>query len=128
MGVLLYEMIFKDLPFDAYQATRNRYNKSCKAFESGGSWPGDKYISEEASSLISGLLRVDPKTRLGVSGWQQLKAHPFFRGLDWSKLANKEYPTPLKHIVSRHPLHTEKYDEELDTQASLESCQTIEEF
>ena len=116
MGVLLYEMIFKDLPFDAYQVTRMRCSKSCKAFESGGSWPGGKYISEEASSLISGLLKVDPKTRLGVSSWSEIKTHPFFQGLDWNRLANKDYPSPLKSIVSCFPLHISKFEEDSDTQ------------
>lgn len=83
MGVLLYEMIFQDLPFDAYQINRLRVNKSCKAFESGGSWPTDKFISEEASSLISGLLRTEPGDRLGVSDWNNIKSHPFFKEVDW---------------------------------------------
>lgn len=89
MGVLLYEMIFKDLPFDAYQVSRTRYNKNYKAFESGGSWPSDRIVSEEASNLIAGLLRVDPKSRIGVSDWSEIKNHPFFNQLDWQQLASK---------------------------------------
>ena len=103
-------MIFNDLPFDAYQVSRMRYNKKAKAFESGGSWPGDKFISEEASSLIYGLLRVDPKARLGVSSWSEIKNHPFFYGFDWNKLASKCYPSPLRSIVSCFPLRTAKLE------------------
>ena len=70
------------------------------------------YISEEAQSLLSGvlphpftilmnrnnsssytqLLTRDPKLRLGSGhkDGREIKAHPFFKGLDWDKLYRKE--------------------------------------
>ena len=37
--------------------------------------------------LISG-----PKERLGINGVQEIKAHPFFVGIEWKKLSQKRPP------------------------------------
>jgi hypothetical protein len=29
---------------------------------------------------------ADPKDRLGVNGVEEIKAHPFFTGINWQKL------------------------------------------
>ena len=31
-------------------------------------------------------LVTDPKDRLGINGVEEIKAHPFFAGISWSKL------------------------------------------
>ncbi|XP_066996489.2 ribosomal protein S6 kinase delta-1 [Anabrus simplex] len=43
------------------------------------------YVSEEAQSLIRELLRYNPQERLGsgITGTEELKAHPFFNNVDW---------------------------------------------
>jgi serine/threonine protein kinase len=35
-------------------------------------------MSSEAKDLISRLLKTNPKERLGVNGYAELKSHPFF--------------------------------------------------
>ncbi|XP_071447347.1 ribosomal protein S6 kinase delta-1 isoform X2 [Hetaerina americana] len=44
-----------------------------------------EYISLEAKSLLTELLRPDPLERLGsgINGIENLKSHPFFHGIDW---------------------------------------------
>ena len=50
-------------------------------------------------SLIDSLLQMDPKKRLGMQGHQELKAHPFFNGVDWDRLRNQELPAPTYDVV-----------------------------
>lgn len=54
-----------------------------------------QYVSATATNLISGLLTVDPKARLGAKGgWAEIKAHPWFNEINWDKLLNKELKPP----------------------------------
>lgn len=50
------------------------------------------HVSPAAVSFLSGLIERDVKKRLGSSGTdaEDLKSHPFFDGLDWEKVFNKE--------------------------------------
>jgi len=49
-------------------------------------------ISDEARDLILKLLERDPQKRLGsgTKGAENIKSHPFFKELDWSKLSKRE--------------------------------------
>ena len=49
------------------------------------SFPPEAGLSTEAISLIRGLL-TDRTQRLGRHSTQEIKEHPFFRGIDWSSL------------------------------------------
>ena len=50
-------------------------------------WPAiPEDMSEEARDLIERLLAEDPDQRLGSMGAAEVKRHPFFNGVDWSKL------------------------------------------
>ena len=44
------------------------------------SWP------HQVSSILFRKLVADPKDRLGVNGVEEIKAHPFFTGVNWQKL------------------------------------------
>ena len=65
-------------------------------------FPG--YISPEAKDLISKLLDVNPKTRLGSghNGVKAIKSHIFFKGIDWELLEQKHVEPPYKpeHLKS----------------------------
>eukprot|EP00828_Plagiopyla_frontata_P020799 TRINITY_DN2668_c0_g1_i2.p1 TRINITY_DN2668_c0_g1~~TRINITY_DN2668_c0_g1_i2.p1 ORF type:complete len:146 (-),score=19.08 TRINITY_DN2668_c0_g1_i2:52-489(-) len=73
--------------------------------------PMKPYFSQEASSLLNGLLCVDPKRRLGYSNddAQEIKSHPFFGEIDWDKILNKKYLAPFKPKVSG-PLDLRHFD------------------
>lgn len=43
-------------------------------------------LSAEARDLISKLLARDPKKRLGYRGAAEVRAHPFFRMIEWEKI------------------------------------------
>ncbi|XP_042548582.1 ribosomal protein S6 kinase-like 1 isoform X1 [Dipodomys spectabilis] len=46
------------------------------------------WLSRPAASLLTELLQFEPKQRLGAggAGARQLKSHPFFRSIQWSRL------------------------------------------
>lgn len=49
------------------------------------------YLSPPCYDLLCGLL-CDPSKRLGKNGISEIQKHPFFEGLDWSKLHEEEPP------------------------------------
>ncbi|XP_041030534.1 ribosomal protein S6 kinase delta-1 isoform X1 [Carcharodon carcharias] len=46
------------------------------------------HMSEEARSVVQQLLQYNPSERLGagVSGFEDIKSHPFFSTMDWSRV------------------------------------------
>lgn len=60
---------------------------------------GDE-ISPDARSLLTGLLTRDPQQRLGVTGAESIKSHPFFaKHIDFKKLMQKKIQPPFKPNV-----------------------------
>ena len=45
-------------------------------------------MSQEAFDFIDRLLDLDPMTRLGTHGVEEVMRHPFFNGIDWEQLQN----------------------------------------
>lgn len=50
-------------------------------------------MDENTKSILLGLLERDPTKRLADAA--HVKAHPYFKGLDWEKLLRKEVPAPF---------------------------------
>jgi serum/glucocorticoid-regulated kinase 2 len=53
-------------------------------------------MSDDARSLLEGLLTRDPAKRLGG---EAIRKHPFFKGLDWEKLEARDIEAPWKPPV-----------------------------
>ncbi len=53
--------------------------------------PLDANLSLEADNLIRRLVTV-PEARLGVNGSEEIKKHPFFRGVDWDNIRKSRAP------------------------------------
>ena len=49
----------------------------------------------EAADLVR-LLVEDPKQRLGYNGVEEIKAHAFFEGVDWSRVWEMTPPVPVE--------------------------------
>lgn len=66
------------------------------------------YVSPVAKDFISALLDVSDTTRLGAGsdGVTNIKKHPFFNGLDWELLEQKQISPPFvpPHSVLKGPL------------------------
>lgn len=53
------------------------------------------YLSDEAKDIISKFLDVNEHTRMGATGVDDIKTHPFFSGIDWDLLEQKHLEPPL---------------------------------
>jgi hypothetical protein len=53
--------------------------------------------------LISGFLEVDEKKRLGSTGIEKIKAHPFFQTIDWDRLMQKHVIPPAMPPQKTYP-------------------------
>eukprot|EP01156_Anaeramoeba_ignava_P017659 Anaeramoba_ignava/a89759_109.p2 GENE.a89759_109~~a89759_109.p2 ORF type:complete len:459 (+),score=150.83 a89759_109:35-1411(+) len=89
LGIVLYEILHRLPPF--YSTNRQvMYKKILNA-----PIKFSNRISEDAKSLISCLLIREPMLRLGTGkkGFENIKKHSFFYGVDWNKVYEKEYET-----------------------------------
>ena len=53
--------------------------------------PDDVLISREAEDLIAKMVN-DSDKRLGKNGVDEIKAHPFFKNVDWNNIRNTKAP------------------------------------
>lgn len=87
LGVITYEFLYGIPPFHAETPE--------KVFEnilSGHIEWHDDYVefSEEARDFMAALMTLDPAERLGSNGTEEVKAHPFFEGIEWDKVTITE--------------------------------------
>ena len=47
--------------------------------------PAEANLSTNATDILNKLI-ADPEVRLGRNGAEEIKAHPFFEGFDWSDM------------------------------------------
>lgn len=95
-GVVMYEMMCGRLPF---------YNRDHDVlFElillQQVKFP--RTLSDDAKSLLGGMLIKNPKERLGggEGDVKEITSHPFFKNVNWSDLIEKKVPPPFKPQVT----------------------------
>lgn len=86
LGCLLYQMIVGSPPFKA----ASEYLTFQKVIDRDFSYPGD--YPPAARDLTEKLLAAEPSARIGANDMSELKAHPFFEGIDWSTLRSGSAP------------------------------------
>jgi len=99
-GILMYEMLYGATPFrgsnrDATFSSIKKDKIQFPQHKRGG-------ISKECKDLLKTLLLRDPKKRLGSSGGaEDIKDHPFFKGVKWQLVRNQNPPIipQLKHAL-----------------------------
>ena len=92
LGCLLYEMLVGQLPFPIKRGAKINLD----IYKNKIKFP--RYLNEDARDLISQLLIIDPKKRLGSGkgGAEQIKKHPFFEEINWDDIWNKKIIPPFK--------------------------------
>ena len=89
VGVILFEMLVGYAPFCSEKTKDVCYKVlNWKEFLK---IPDDVIISPEAEDLIAKMV-TDSDKRLGKNGVDEIKAHPFFKKIDWNNIRNTKAP------------------------------------
>ncbi|RKP22457.1 kinase-like protein [Syncephalis pseudoplumigaleata] len=89
LGAIMFECLVGYPPFcseSAHETYRKIMNWNEHLY-----FPDDVIISKEAEDLIRRLICA-PEHRLGRNGAHEIRAHPFFRGVDWDTIRDVEAP------------------------------------
>eukprot|EP01006_Ploeotia_vitrea_P035537 TRINITY_DN65896_c12_g1_i2.p2 TRINITY_DN65896_c12_g1~~TRINITY_DN65896_c12_g1_i2.p2 ORF type:complete len:370 (+),score=150.14 TRINITY_DN65896_c12_g1_i2:391-1500(+) len=96
LGIMIYELTQLRLPFrsdhDIVYQKHIRFKVP---------------VSSSCVSIVNALLQQNPDQRLGSGprGIDEIKSHPWFGGVDWSRMARKGYRPPFKPDVNRANCH-----------------------
>ncbi|KAA3489587.1 phototropin-1-like isoform X1 [Gossypium australe] len=81
LGILVYEMLYGYTPFRG----RTRQKTFANVLRKDLKFPRSTQVSLHAKQLMYRLLDRDPKSRLGWrEGANEIKRHPFFKGVNWA--------------------------------------------
>ncbi|EAA36586.3 hypothetical protein GE21DRAFT_2038 [Neurospora crassa] len=123
LGILIYEFLTGYPPF--YH--NNPLEIYRQIVEKPVLFPSSTEISEEAKDIIRSFCTVDRTMRLGnmSGGAARVKAHPWFKGVDWEAVEQRRHKGPIIPHLS-HPgdascfdvypeqdVHNEAYTEEM---------------
>ncbi|CAK9142824.1 unnamed protein product [Ilex paraguariensis] len=123
VGIILFEFICGIPPFTAEHPEiifNNILNRKIP-------WPSvPTDMSYEAKDLIDRFLIHDPNQRVGAKGSSEVKAHPFFRGVNWDNFALRKaafVPHPdsvddTSYFVSRYSGMPDDDDDDSSNSAS----------
>lgn len=104
VGIIAFEMLFGGPPFSDERhepmITSQRVTRWRQYFH----LPADPRVGRDARDLLRGLI-CDMQDRVTAC---QIRVHPFFRGLDFSRL--REMEPPIKPVVNG-PLDTSNFDD-----------------
>lgn len=119
LGILLFEQVSGYSPF-ADAAAADQMVICRQILKSEPVFP-PHVKDRDLKDLVGRLLTKDASKRLGCThgGAGEVKAHPFFRHVDWAALRAKTVPVPWTPLL-RTPLDTsnfDPYDETDDAQA-----------
>nr|KYP58604.1 Phototropin-1 [Cajanus cajan] len=119
LGILIYEMLYGYTPFRG----KTRQKTFANILHKDLKFPKSKPVSLQTKQLIYWLLQRDPKDRLGSrEGANEIKRHPFFRGVNWALVRCMQPPELDAPLL----LTTEEEEEKKvkDTNPELEDLQT----
>ena len=106
LGVIMFEMMIGYPPFFSESST-----ETCKKILD---WKNtlnirpEANISKEAEDILRKLI-TDPENRLGVNGAEEIKSHPFFKGIDWNHIKETLIPPFIPDL--KNNFDTKYFDE-----------------
>ncbi|MBA0747504.1 hypothetical protein Gogos_004415 [Gossypium gossypioides] len=107
LGVLIYFLLQGEMPFGSWrQSELDTFAKSARGY-----FILSHNLSPEAVDLITKLLEVDEKTRLGSHGSSSVRSHLWFDGVDWKGIKDRTCPVP-QELASRVAQHLEMHSED----------------
>lgn len=115
LGVLMFEMLVGTLPFTC----KDRKQTMTQILRAKLRMP--EFLSLEAQSLLRALFKRNPANRLGAGplGSAEIRNHPFFAKIDWSKLLKRELNPPFQPTV--HADETYYFDREFTSRTPKDS-------
>ncbi|KAI9322042.1 Pkinase-domain-containing protein [Zopfochytrium polystomum] len=104
LGILTYEMLFGTTPFKG----KDRNTTFRRIVSEDVTYPAEgQVLSSQCKNVIKKLLHKDDTKRLGSrAGASDVKAHPFFKGMNWALL---RHSTPPIQPALAHPLDTSNF-------------------
>ncbi|RFU73429.1 serine threonine- kinase tel1 [Trichoderma arundinaceum] len=103
LGAFLYEMLTGLPPFYDEDVEERRRKTLSEPLEFS------ELLPASAQDLLTKLLARRPEERLGEKGAFEIKIHPFFSGLDWNKVARREYVPAFKPPEMATSFRQERY-------------------
>ncbi|XP_066196395.1 RAC-beta serine/threonine-protein kinase-like [Sylvia atricapilla] len=112
LGVVMYEMLCGRLPF--YNQDHERLFELILLEEIR--YP--RSLGPESRALLAGLLKKDPKQRLGggPGDAREVMEHRFFAGIDWQDVVQRKLVPPFRPQVTSE-VDTRYFDEEFTAQS-----------
>ncbi|XP_062081470.1 phototropin-2 [Humulus lupulus] len=124
LGILLYEMLYGRTPFRG----KNRQKTFTNILHKDLTFPSSVQVSLAGRQLINALLQRDPATRLGSNtGSNEIKEHPFFRGINWP-LIRCMSPPPLEAPLQLTEKDLHAKDVSWDDDGVLDNPMDLEMF
>ena len=109
LGTIMYEMLMGYPPFCGKDPTTTC--KKVMNYKETFEIPEDADISEKAEDFLRKII-TDPKKRLGLNGVEEIKNHPFFRGVDWQNIRKTRAPMIPKLDSDIDTRNFDKFEEE----------------
>lgn len=128
LGAIMYECLIGWPPFCS-EKPQETYRKIMN-FDQTLQFPNDVHISYEAEDLIRRLLSHSEE-RLGRHGGaQEIKNHPFFRGVDWNTIREVEAPyiPKLSSITDTRFFPTDELENVPDSPAMAQAAKQREQM
>ncbi|KAB5517216.1 hypothetical protein PHYPO_G00187160 [Pangasianodon hypophthalmus] len=117
VGVFLYELLIGDTPFYA-ESLVGTYGKIMD-HKNSLNFPDDMEMSKEAKDLICAFL-TDREVRLGRTGVEEIKRHPFFKNDQWTFDTIRDTMAPVVPEL-RSDIDTSNFDDIEDEKGDVET-------